>query len=63
MNPKTFQELRDQIAETRIDILEYMADHLQESTEFERGLVCGELRAYDRMGDILRNAIKYEGVE
>ena len=56
---KNLQELRDYIHD---ELTEYFRDDAYEilsSTEFERGIHAGKIRAYQEIDNILRQSIKY----
>ncbi len=60
---KTFEELRDVIAEEKHCTLEVLADRLGELSRFEQGRYAGEIMGYQFVLDILRNSLKYGDVE
>ena len=60
---KTFQELRDYIYECKRSEMETMCQQAGEYSQFQLGQCSGAVLAYNELDQILRNAIKYEGVE
>lgn len=60
---KTFQELRGYIHECKYSEMEHMAYQAGEFSQFQLGQYSGAVNVYDEIDQVLRNAIKYEGVE
>lgn len=60
---KNFEELRDYLLEEKHNLLEDLADRLEELSEFQRGRFQGEIRGIEAVMYILRNALKYGDIE
>lgn len=56
---KTFEELRDYIAEAKHDTMEVLVDRIDELNAFQRGMYKGEIMGYDEVLGMLRSILKY----